>query len=446
MGGVKFVGVDPDSKGCEFYLLGGEREQSRWFGMDYASLKECMLWLKKTGNVVVGIEGNGNYSRPLEEALESEGIRYENFSADKLYHFRQSMIGANKSNRNDAMAAALFLKNLYENMPDEPERLISLDSDLRELTREIARKSKQTTFLTNRLWKKLRRASQDLYMWLSGSDKDSDGEKRADKMCILRLIAARPDVTSWKTLTEAEFLEAAEGRKTKNWQGILDGVRKSTAHAEPSKAHQRILLKQTAEELLGLKKQLTELEKALEEVAQDYPEVLRISGNRGIGIKLASAFVAEIADIRRFANDDKLASYAGFGRREYSTGDTKRMIRSRKYNHYLKDSAIQMSVRYVQWNPDSVLGRYYHALIKKGMKKIEAYRRVGRALIRRFYREMKEMSAEIEKGKETMASRQSGNDLNDQVSNMAPSHSSVRLCTKYSRAAKKMQDTYVLNT
>jgi len=442
MTGVKFVGVDPDSKGCEFYLLGGARDESRRFGMDYASMKDCIRWLKKTGNVVVGIEGKGNYSRPLEEALDSEGIRYENFSADKLYHFRQSMIGANKSNRNDAMAAALFLKNLYENMPDEPERLISLESDLRELTREIARKSKQATFLTNRLWKQLRRASQDLYMWLSGSDEDSGGEKRADKLCILRLIAARPDVSGWKTLTEAEFLEAAESRKTKNWQVILEGLRKSTAHAVPAKALQKILLKQTAEELLSLKKQMSELEKALEEVAQDYPDVLRISANRGIGIRLASAFVAEIADIRRFANDDKLASYAGFGRREYSTGDTKRMIRSRKFNHYLKDSVMQMSLRYVQWNPDSVLGRYCHALIKKGMKKMEAYRRVGRALIRQFYREMKSMAAEKEKGKETMASRPSGNDLNDQVSNMAPSRLSVQVRPKYSRTARKMQENY----
>lgn len=419
MTGKVFVGVDPDSTGCEFYQLDATQTASRWFAMDYASLKECTTWLKKLGDVLVGIEGKGNFSQPLEVALQSEGIPYLNFPADKIYHYRKSMIGDNKNNVNDAKTTALYLKTIYNGDLAKPEYAYELNTSLRELSREFSIKRKQETFLKNQLWKKIRRCSQDLYLWLSGKGEEIRAHKRADILCLLKLIAQKPDLASWKNMTSNEFIAISGSGKFKNWETIFHGLITSTSHISPLQPHLQLLLKQTAQDLIQLRSQLQELEKALELEATDNVPVQSLCKIRGIGIRLAASFVAEIADINRFANNNKLASYAGYGRREYSTGQTNRMIRSNRFNHNLKSTVTQMAIHYVQWNPDSVLGRYGRALIKKGMKKIEAYKRVGRALIRQFFRIMK-ADSNIN-GKVNMANQLIGYDQNDHNGNMRPS-------------------------
>ncbi len=49
----------------------------------------------------------------------------------------------------------------------------------------------------------------------------------------------------------------------------------------------------------------------IEVLTKDYKAVKTLEQYKGIGIMTASILYAEIVDIRRFAKDDNLASYAG---------------------------------------------------------------------------------------------------------------------------------------
>jgi len=119
--------------------------------------------------------------------------------------------------------------------------------------------------------------------------------------------------------------------------------------------------------------------------------------------------MSEIIDIRRFANDDRLASYSGLGRSEYSTGERSKMIPNPQFNRRLKDVFITAAKNFVRYNPDSHLTGYFRNLVKKrGMKVNEAYKRVARALVRVIFRKLRslieENSGEQKRSESDMAS------------------------------------------
>jgi len=102
---------------------------------------------------------------------------------------------------------------------------------------------------------------------------------------------------------------------------------------------------------------------------------------------------AEIIDIRRFASEDRLASYSGLGRREHVSGETARMVPTHNFNRRLKDAFMTAAKNFVRFNPDSHLSGYYRNLIKAGMTPLEATKRVARALVRVIYKQLSELIA-----------------------------------------------------
>jgi hypothetical protein len=72
--------------------------------------------------------------------------------------------------------------------------------------------------------------------------------------------------------------------------------------------------------------------------------------------------------------------------REYSTGDTTRMVSTRLFNHRLRDIFMTAARNYMLFNSDSRLAGYYRNLVKAGMNPVEATKRVARALVRVIFR------------------------------------------------------------
>ena len=104
--------------------------------------------------------------------------------------------------------------------------------------------------------------------------------------------------------------------------------------------------------------------------------------------------VAEIIDIRRFASDDKLASYSGLGKVENKTAEGQKMKKAGKYNRRLRDLFMTAAMNVVQFDPTSHVAGYHRALRKQGMDATEATRRVARSLVRVIYREFRALVAD----------------------------------------------------
>ena len=260
------------------------------------------------------------------------------------------------------------------------------DAELQGLTRSYAQRTQQMTAEVNRLWKLLKVASVDLYLTLGGTHPEAEiDENVLQKQGILALLAAKADIWEWKTFTGSDFLQAMGGRSSSGRQKLIVELQKVTRTFQPIPASLALMIQNAANQILLLKKQQREIRKTLEVITRDNKAVKALEGYKGISTITASTMVAEIIDIRRFVRDDSLASYAGLGMKELSTGSRSTMVHGSLFNHRLKNIFITAAKNYVLYNPDSHLAGYYRNLMKGGMSQLEARKRVARALVRVFF-------------------------------------------------------------
>lgn len=199
---------------------------------------------------------------------------------------------------------------------------------------------------------------------------------------------------------------------------IIDKVmllKDMAAAVQPYSEVAQVELQVTASTALILKQALRTLYHQLEVETARNSATQRLMEYWGLGVLTAATIVAEISDITRFPNNNHLASYAGLGRREFKTGSGNIERVQSLYNRRLKNAFITGARNYTLFNPDSHHTGYYRSLKARGMKQTEMYKRVARALVRRFYRDLL-MITELEK-EET---RYKGNPKPASVENQSP--------------------------
>jgi hypothetical protein len=256
------------------------------------------------------------------------------------------------------------------------------------------------------MWKMLRLASPDLYLALAGTNPEVDiTEKVLQQQGILSLLEQEPDLYQWRSLCIEDFGAAMGGRNYRGREKLIAELQKLSLAFGPTPPAVSLMIKNAAQTILQIKGQLNEIKKMMGEIMADNPVAKALEQVKGISVITSSTLMAEIIDIRRFANDDHLASYAGLGRSEHSSGDRSRMIPNPQFNHRLKDVFITTAKNVVIHNPDSHPSGYFRNLMsKKGMKPNEAYKRVTRALVRVVFgtlRSLLEDSAEEQKRSES---------------------------------------------
>jgi len=185
------------------------------------------------------------------------------------------------------------------------------------------------------------------------------------------------------------------------------------------------MIKNSTEQIILLKRQLTEIKIMIEKLTKNNKSVKTLEKYRGIGIMTASTLTAEIVDIRRFVKDDNLASYAGLGKHEYKTGNNEKEIPNCFFNRRLKNAFMTAARNYVLFNPDSHLAGYYRNLMKIGMKKTEARKRAARALVRVFFRDLYSLVEPDNSDKIEDEKREKESDMTNGLSRSDKYHSNI---------------------
>ena len=269
------------------------------------------------------------------------------------------------------------------------------------------------------MWKLLRIASPDLYLALKGSNPEAEISDNGLKIQgILCLLEQKPDLFEWKKLSPEDFREAMGGRNYRGRQNLIDQLQKLSDAFSPTTPAVSLMIRSSAQTILQAKRQLNEMKKLIREITAKNAAVKVLEQIRGISVITSSTFIAEVIDIRRFANDDRLASYSGLGRSEYSTGERSKMIPNPEFNHRLKDVFMTAAKNFILNNPDSHLSGYFRNLRKKrGMKANEAYKRVARALVRVIFRKLRFLIEErSEAQKRSESDMASGADVRSDLS------------------------------
>jgi len=390
----KAIGIDPDSKGYICCLVdAGEKQTARkGYVTTVKDLESLLRWVQREGEVIVAVEGSNGYSRPVEQAFQKEQVVFYSLRPSDVSKFRKVVLGRNKNNEKDAESVARYALALQSQGKLEKFRRVWFpDESLRLLTRGYERKSKELTAEINRMWKVLRIASPDLYLALAGTNPEVEiTEKVLQQQGILKLLEQKPDLYEWGNLSMEAFRTAMGGRNYRGREKLIAELQKLASTFSPTPAALSLMIKNAAQTILQIKRQLNEIKKMMGEITAENTAVKALEQMKGISVITSSTLMAEIIDIRRFANDDHLASYAGLGRSEYSSGDRSRMIPNPQFNHRLKDVFITAAKNFVNNNPDSHLSGYFRNLVKKrGMKANEAYKREARALVRVIFRTLR---------------------------------------------------------
>lgn len=386
------IGIDPDSKGFYCYLvrIGDSKSESMSFLATADGLQKFILWVRKQDDVIVGIEGCNGQSKPIEKILRKEGIVFYSFKPSDVAKFRKVVLGQNKNNKRDAESVARFAMALESQCKlASYKRVWFPDEELQYLTRSYAQKTKACTSEINRLWKLIRIASVDLYLALGGMNNDVGiSENIIQSKGILNLFVNKPDIHEWRNMSEIDLVMNMGGEKYSVRNSIAQDLLKLSRTFSPIRDALILMIKNTAMHISILLDQKREIENMLRKVTRDNGAVKSLIEIRGISTLTACKLIAEIINIRRFLRDDSLACYSGLGMKQHGTGDYDKDVPYSFFNARLKDAFMMAAKNFVKYNPDSHLTGYHRNLLKGGMKKIEARKRVARGLVRMIFKRL----------------------------------------------------------
>ncbi len=402
------IGIDPDSMACVASLVTreGSKPLTKRFLLTAKGRNNLAQFIATVPGCLVGIEGRRGQSSPLESFFHASGIPFYCIPALKIGNYRKAMVGVNKNNENDARAVAEFLLDVEAKGQLEAYREEeTVDQELRILARQRLDMSMQITQHVNQLWKFLKLKANDLYLALKGNDDNETTKTKLNSTRILLLISTVPELSSWVNLSEQDILEHSGGKKVRGWENLIQIIRSSSRYIDPVSFGAQLILRHTAETLIRLQEQESELDHQLKVEVKKRPlATALVDRYKGMGIFTAALMLEEIITIRRFANDDKLASYAGLTKRDHSTGTNTHQVQPGSCNTRLKSAFINLAKGYLLNNKGTHLEKYHQYLLKRGMSRMEALKRIARALAREVYRFLKltEKQVEIKKG-ETVA-------------------------------------------
>ncbi len=112
----------------------------------------------------------------------------------------------------------------------------------------------------------------------------------------------------------------------------------------------RPALAASCDEIRELEGRIRDLERQLKALARQIPAVASLRTIPGIGLLTATALVAFVGDVHRFASGRHLASFVGLTPKEHSSGNTRRLGRiSKRGDPYLRTLLIH-GARSVLWS------------------------------------------------------------------------------------------------
>lgn len=395
------VGIDPDSRKIVcFYEKRGSKKQTNEFEYTLDGLSKFLSWLKKLDSPLVGIEGRGGYNIEFEKFMQRNKYPFYSLSPTEVKKSSNSGSMSHKSNEKDAAAVADMMDTYYGKGRLEEFRFKANAYDaLKTQTRMIEKLNKKMLMEYNQLWQLLGTISNDLRLYLCGEHKQLESCKRLANYGVLRLFINRPDVTTWTNLSVEDIHESmGKGSISQREKFIKDLIEISKGVVIKLDPVEELTISYAAENILRLQEQRAAIEKALSIKYEKDENINSLTSKKGVGIWMASTIMAEIGNIDKFTNNNRLASYAGLGRRQYSTGENKKEISPRCFNHRLKHVFIQAAHSLVLHKGDVHLRKYYEHLRKKGLRANEAYKRIARAYIRVVFRDLKQISSNNIKG------------------------------------------------
>lgn len=334
---------------------------------------------KNKDDIIVGMEPTGHYWFCLGVFLEDNGIKPVLVNP---HHVKKSKeLDDNSQSKNDRKDPKVIAGLVKDGRYTEPYIPEGIYAELRTASNLRFRVEAELTGVKNRMarwfsiyfpeyrkvYRKTDAISGLMVLRVAPLPEDimalgMDGVNRIWRKAKLRAIGMK---------RAASLVEAAK-------QSI--GLRPA---GEAARLELSILLEEYDAKQMRLEEIMSLIEKLMEEI----PEAKRLQEIKGIGVKTVSGFLAEVGDVRRFANPKQLQKYAGLAIVDNSSGKHKgKTTISRRGRKRLRYLLFEAALSLVATNAEfRELHRYYTTREENPLKKMQSLIAIGCKLIRVFY-------------------------------------------------------------
>ncbi|KYD05826.1 MULTISPECIES: IS110 family RNA-guided transposase [Bacillaceae] len=339
---------------------------------------------------VFGLEDVGGYGRALAQYLTDHGQVVKEVNPALSYAERKSHVTVQKSDSWDAECVARILVRQLSQLPDaKPHDLFWSIQQL--VTRRNALVKAQGA-LKNQLHIQLSHhypSYKKFFSEVDGKTALAFWERYPSPSCLegvsikqltTFLLEVSHNTCSVKKANEILKLVIEDGNTTKEHQETRD-----------------FLVRSIVRDITFKKKEMNYVEGELKELMSllDF----QLDSMPGIDLVTASALIAEIGDVRRFPNANKLARFAGIAPVYFGSGGKGKEQKSKQGNRALHALFYNLAVQQVQVAKGSKLPRnpvfhaYYQRKLKEGKTKGQALVCIMRRLVNIVYGMMKHKTA-----------------------------------------------------
>jgi transposase len=345
----------------------GEREARKAvlrFGADRHGLADLTAWLARQGEISRAVlESSGHYHLNLAAALQRTGIPVAVLNPLESKYFARRRLQRTKSDPADARTLATLA------MVDEPQvRDVLAGAELREAARFAMH-------LVDELGRVDQRICRLVEIGFPELEQAYDDPTCVSALAVLRSAPTAQAAARKRSATLAGASRPGGGRRIgpRKAEQIVTLAQDSIAAPELARQigfQMRLLIAQ--HDLL--ESQITQAEAQLATLL-DGELVRRLRTIPGAGPAIVATLIAEIGDIARFSEFDKLVAYIGVHPAERSSGEKGRdpetsWRMSKAGNAYLRTALYRMAVVGIQHNP--VIKAHYARKRAQGKSKMNA--------------------------------------------------------------------------
>jgi len=334
------------------------------FGADRAGLAELSAWLARQGEISRAVlESSGHYHLNLAAALQRAGVPVAVVNPLESKYFGKRRLQRTKSDPADARTLATLA------MVDEPKvRDVLAGAELREAARFAMH-------LVDELGRVDQRIGRLVEIGFPELEQAYDDPTCISALAVLRSAPTAAAAARTRPATLAQAARPGGGRRIGPKKAEQISALATETIAAPELAEQigfqmRLLIAQ--HDLLEA--QIREAEAHLGTLL-DGELVRRLRTIPGAGPAIVATLIAEIGDINRFSEFDKLVAYIGVHPAEKSSGEKGKdpetsWRMSKAGNAYLRTALYRMAIVGIQHNP--VIKGHYARKRAQGKSKMNA--------------------------------------------------------------------------
>ncbi|MEN6657550.1 IS110 family transposase [Bacillus sp. GL1(2024)] len=353
-------------------------------------LLEVETYMSEGLSVVFGLEDVGGYGRALAKYLVDHERVVKEVNPALSFLERKSQVIIQKNDSWDAECVARILVNKFNQLPDAKPN--DLFWSIQQLVSRRNALVKAQSALKNQLHIQLNHhypSYKKFFSELDGKTALAFWEKYSSPSCL--------EGVSVKKLTTFLLDVSNNTCSVNKASDILKLVKEDGQTMKEYQETRDFLVRSIVRDIEFKKKEMKYIERELKKLVNllDY----QLETMPGIELVTASALIAEIGDVRRFPNANKLARFAGIAPVYFGSGGKGKTHKSKQGNRALHALFYNLAVQQVQVAKGSKMQRnpvfhaYYQKKLKEGKTKGQALVCIMRRLVNIVYGMMKYKTA-----------------------------------------------------